>query len=183
MLKQPVDIEDWKKINQYTCWFAENEMHVSGDIARAIESKFSYSAESIHDSIKRMFLGFAEVHFGCVQLLEGQQDDYVITPIVDPHAFAGYLQMPVANLKGPRPGIGEAVTFAVWDGNNAPADLGDWTGTIIERRHNGFFTEYIIVRNADQQKIKLARKYILRRANSKDKTIKAWSFEDYFLAH
>lgn len=181
-MKKPVDMKEWGKIHRYICWLAESGIYVSGDVARTIESKLSYSAEDMHATVKRIFLDLGEVHFACVQLLEGGRDDYVITPIVNPHCFAGLMDMPVGNRKGPRPGVGEIVSFTVWDGNNAPADLADWTGTIIERRHNGLFNEFIIVRDADQQKIKLPRKYILRRANSKEKQIKAWSFEDHFMA-
>lgn len=179
MLKKP-GIDDWSNINRTICYIAESGIHTSGEVARTIENKLSYSAELVHDTVKRIFLDLAEVHFACVQLLEGECRDYVLTPIVNPHRFAGLMDMPVGNRNGPRPAVGEIVNFAVWDGNNAPADLNEWQGSIIERRHNGFFTKYIIVRTADQQKIKLDRQYILRRANSKEKPIKAWSFEDLF---
>jgi hypothetical protein len=159
----PASMDEWRKIHKSICWFAESGIYKSSDLVSAIETKLDFKHHNLHDIVKIFFLGFAERKLASVQLLESLQRDYIIIPTVDPHHFARYLEINGDDRKGIKPEIGETIQFNVWDGNNAPAELSQWSGIITDKVSNGILMEYIILRNEDKEKIKLPRKYIVKR--------------------
>lgn len=68
--------------------------------------------------------------------------------------------MPIIH-KGFRIQVGQTVNMSLWHGDNAPEQLDDWTGQVLERRKDDLLVEYVIQRTWDAQKVLASRDYIL----------------------
>lgn len=150
---------DRKKKFQQICWYAESGIHSSNSMIHAFQSQWSYYDSILEQTIQSLFRAFAEERMACLQILE-LPFDYVIYPIVEPHFIAHFLKRSINNYTGVLPKEKQRVRFTVWDGNNAPSQLEEWTGEVLRKIHNRSFVEYIIKRDYDYETIKLARGYI-----------------------
>lgn len=110
-----------------------------------------------------IFRFYAEARIAHLQLTEDH--DCLLTPVVHPHLLVNhcYSRKPVF-MQGIRSTkIGAQLGFTVWDGDNAPLNLKEWTGTVVRKQpmFTGGPIEYILKRDADGQFIKLSRDFLI----------------------
>ncbi|NHN33365.1 hypothetical protein [Paenibacillus agricola] len=152
-------MKNLNKVFNQICWLTESGVYSCNDMIEIFNKKLNYTDSLLEKTIQSFFRSFAEEQLACLQIKQ-LPFDYVIYPLVNPHTYANFLNRSVNNYRGVRPKVSQKVRFTVWDGNNAPEHLSDWTGEIIRKQHNGVFIEYIIRRDIDNETIKLARGYI-----------------------
>ncbi|TVX85637.1 hypothetical protein [Paenibacillus agilis] len=98
--------------------------------------------------------------------LELRHNNFYIHPIIYPHLLINFFHSK-SILSSSTPtmhaaAVGKQLRFNIWEGNNAPTSMHNWTGTVLSKvKRSNNPIEYIIRREHDDEIIKLTRDYLL----------------------
>lgn len=151
-------------LHTHICWFAESGIHSSNELTDVIKKKLGIHTPYLDAVVQSMFKSFAENRLVCLQI-KHLPYDHIIYPIVEPHRLSWFLKLPVTDRGGIKPKIGQKVKFTLWQGNNAPSNLNEWTCDVLSKQRNGSMTEYIVQRHLDNRMIKLTRGFMREYVN------------------
>ncbi|MFC5402354.1 hypothetical protein [Cohnella soli] len=160
---------------QQIYWFSES-IHSARKMARFIvergglgeyaepETSGRYQGQpKVMTLISYVFQCYAESRIAHLQLTDDH--DCLLTPVIHPHVLVNHCKSrnPVKFLGIRAAKAGERFGFTIWDGDGAPSNVRDWTGTVMRKQsmYSGGPIEYILKRDIDGQLIKLQKDFLI----------------------